>query len=242
MKFGEKLLNLRKINGMSQEELADKLNVTRQTISKWELDQTVPDMNKLIDISKIFNISIDELTGGIKMNEYQNEYTNEYKETIHEKKNTKIALKVFLIGTILSLIICGIGLFKQISAKNTEEKAKQDAIKLSEQRVEQAKASLQNLQKEYDEVKAQYDAKVEECNKINMLDDGWMKCNNEQTELSTKKTNIELSITTIKNADYTAYYQLADPTSYTTFYWIGAGTFGVFTIISLIFYLATRKK
>ena len=101
MKFSEKLMNLRKQKGMSQEELADKLNVTRQTISKWELDQTVPDMNKLIEISKLFEISLDELTGGIKMNEYQNEYTNEYKETSHEKKNTKIALKVFIVGTSL---------------------------------------------------------------------------------------------------------------------------------------------
>lgn len=48
MKFSEKLENLRKSKGMSQEALAQKLNVTRQTVSKWELDQTTPDMNKLI--------------------------------------------------------------------------------------------------------------------------------------------------------------------------------------------------
>ena len=61
MKFSEKLENLRKSKGMSQEALAQKLNVTRQTVSKWELDQTTPDMNKLIEISKIFEISLDEL-------------------------------------------------------------------------------------------------------------------------------------------------------------------------------------
>ena len=68
MKFSEKLLSLRKQKGLSQEDLADKLNVTRQTVSKWELDQTVPDMNKLVEISKLFEISLDELTGGMNMN------------------------------------------------------------------------------------------------------------------------------------------------------------------------------
>ena len=68
MKFSEKLLNLRKGKGMSQEKLAKSLNVTRQTISKWELDQTVPDMNKLVKIARLFEISLDELTRG---NEYE---------------------------------------------------------------------------------------------------------------------------------------------------------------------------
>ena len=56
MKFNEKLINLRKKAGLSQEELGYKLNVTRQTVSKWELGQTTPEMDKLIEISKIFNI------------------------------------------------------------------------------------------------------------------------------------------------------------------------------------------
>ena len=246
MKFGEKLLNLRKTKGMSQEELADKLNVTRQTISKWELDQTVPDMNKLIEISKLFDISLDELTGGIKMNELKNEYTNEYKETIHERKNTKIALKVFIVGTIISLIICGIGLFKQISAKNTDEKSKEEALKLSEQRVEQAKVKLEELETQYNEVKAQYDAKVEECNKITSInfEDIQKKynCETEKMNLYSQLTNIETSVSSVQNANYTAYYQLVDKSTYTVFYWIGLGTFGGFILISLIFYLATRKK
>ena len=246
MKFSEKLMNLRKQKGMSQEELADKLNVTRQTISKWELDQTVPDMNKLIEISKLFEISLDELTGGMKMNEIKNEYTNEYNETPHEKKNAKIALKVFIVGTIISLIICGIGLFKQISAKNTDEKAKQEALKISEQRVEQAKVKLKELESQYNEIKAQYDAKVEECNNISTNSfEGIQKSSNceiEKMNLDSKISNIKLSVSSIQNADYKAYYQLVDPFTYRIFYYIGAGVFGANILISLIFYLATRKK
>ncbi|MDR1002730.1 MAG: helix-turn-helix domain-containing protein [Oscillospiraceae bacterium] len=63
MNFNEKLMNLRKSNGLSQEELGFKLDVTRQTVSKWETGQTTPEMDKLIELSKVFGISIDELVG-----------------------------------------------------------------------------------------------------------------------------------------------------------------------------------
>lgn len=61
MKFNEKLIKLRKASGLSQEELGDKLNVSRQTISKWELGETTPEMDKLVKMSEIFNITLDEL-------------------------------------------------------------------------------------------------------------------------------------------------------------------------------------
>ena len=63
MKFNEKILELRKGKGYSQEELSFKLNVARQTISKWESGSTTPDMDNLIKLSKIFDISVDELIG-----------------------------------------------------------------------------------------------------------------------------------------------------------------------------------
>ena len=61
MKFNEKLIKLRKETGMSQELLGYELNVTRQTISKWELGISTPEMDKLIEISKLFGVSVDEL-------------------------------------------------------------------------------------------------------------------------------------------------------------------------------------
>lgn len=63
MNLGNKLLKLRKKQGISQEELAEKLNVTRQTISKWELYETSPNINQAKEISKLFNVSLDELVG-----------------------------------------------------------------------------------------------------------------------------------------------------------------------------------
>lgn len=62
MDINEKILVLRKKEGFSQESLAEKLNVTRQTISNWELGQTSPDILQARLISKIFKISLDDLT------------------------------------------------------------------------------------------------------------------------------------------------------------------------------------
>lgn len=61
MTFGEKIQKLRKQQGISQEVLAEKVTVTRQTISKWELDQSTPDLEFIAQLSDIFNVSTDYL-------------------------------------------------------------------------------------------------------------------------------------------------------------------------------------
>ena len=62
MKFSEKLIKLRKENKLSQEQLANKLDVSRQSVSKWESGQTYPEMDKLLSLCKIFKCSLDDLT------------------------------------------------------------------------------------------------------------------------------------------------------------------------------------
>lgn len=64
MTFAEKLIELRKTKGWSQEELGEKLDVTRQTVSKWELGSTTPEMEKIVALSELFNITTDELIKG----------------------------------------------------------------------------------------------------------------------------------------------------------------------------------
>lgn len=61
MTIGQKLLDLRKSKQLSQEEVSYKLNVTRQTISKWETDQSTPDFDKIAPICELYGISADEL-------------------------------------------------------------------------------------------------------------------------------------------------------------------------------------
>lgn len=72
MNFSERLMNLRKEKGLSQEELAEKLDVTRQTISKWELGVSTPEMEKLIQMSNLFGISVDELISKNETNASEN--------------------------------------------------------------------------------------------------------------------------------------------------------------------------
>ena len=61
MKFGENLKLIRKNKNMSQEELAEKVNVTRQSVSKWENGEAYPEMNNILELCKIFNCKINDL-------------------------------------------------------------------------------------------------------------------------------------------------------------------------------------
>ncbi len=65
MKFNEKLLAIRKQQGLSQEELGMELQVSRQTISKWEAGQSYPDFQRLVMLSDYFGMSLDELVKDI---------------------------------------------------------------------------------------------------------------------------------------------------------------------------------
>jgi len=63
MTFGENILKLRRSHNLSQEELAERLLVSRQTISLWETDQTLPTIENLLLLKEIFDIQIDEMCG-----------------------------------------------------------------------------------------------------------------------------------------------------------------------------------
>lgn len=63
MTLGEQIQTLRKAAGMSQEELGDRLGVARQSVSKWESDSTVPELDKLVAMSKLFGVSVGSLLG-----------------------------------------------------------------------------------------------------------------------------------------------------------------------------------
>lgn len=95
MEIGNKILELRKKNNLSQESLAEKVGVARQTISKWELGETSPDLKQAIELSKIFNVSLDELVN------------NDIKDILIEKtSNTeKLAVLIIKILKIIGIVI-----------------------------------------------------------------------------------------------------------------------------------------
>ena len=98
MSLGQNILNSRKKNGLSQEQLGEKVNVTRQTISNWELEETAPNPEQLKLLSKTLNISVDELID----NKIKNDLLKT-KITEKEKKQIKKITKYLIIGFLIFL-------------------------------------------------------------------------------------------------------------------------------------------
>ena len=98
MKFSEKLIKLRKQKGLSQEDLGNQINVSRQAISKWESEQANPEIEKVKEISKLFNVSIDYLLND-KIDEPRKEVLK-----VNDKIK-KAIISLFLIIIIIYLLI-----------------------------------------------------------------------------------------------------------------------------------------
>lgn len=69
MNFSEKLLTLRKANDLTQEQLAEKLDVSRQSVSKWESGQATPELEKIVALSTVFDVSTDYLLKASEIND-----------------------------------------------------------------------------------------------------------------------------------------------------------------------------
>ena len=93
--FNEKLISLRKDNHITQEQLADYLCVSRQSVYKWEFEGVLPEIEKIIEISKLFNVSIDYLLRNRKI---KNEIENV------DNSNTKIKKILFIEDKIVKLV------------------------------------------------------------------------------------------------------------------------------------------
>ena len=119
MELGKQIYELRKKANLSQEQLAEKVGVSRQTISKWELGETAPDIKQAQVLSQVFSVSLDELTG------------NDTKEVIYKKvSNTEklagLIIKVIKIWGIIILAclivtIVGIVLFGFVRGEGSVE-------------------------------------------------------------------------------------------------------------------------
>lgn len=111
MDFNNRLYQLRKQKGFSQEELANRLNVSRQTVSKWEVGDSTPDMEKLVAMSDLFDVSLDLLVMG-KESEAQaqipqkSEFAKVLDEKVLTQKNKKKAKSILkIVGIALAVIL-----------------------------------------------------------------------------------------------------------------------------------------
>lgn len=110
MEFNNRLYELRKQKGFSQEELANRVNVSRQTVSKWEIGDSTPDMEKLIALSDLFEISLDGLmTGKIPVASEnvsnKSEIVNVLEEKVLTPENKVRAKKGLKIAAIIAGIV-----------------------------------------------------------------------------------------------------------------------------------------
>lgn len=117
MSISKQLIYLRNLKGISQEELASLMNVTRQAVSKWETDQTLPDSEKVIRLSEIFGVTTDYLLKGketdpIDIYSHHNSKAGadmsaevtEILDNVHQMSITKR----YLIGGIILLVIVAV--------------------------------------------------------------------------------------------------------------------------------------
>jgi len=103
MKFNEKLLKLRKEKGLSQEELGMEMQVSRQTVSKWEAGQSYPDFTRLVMLSDFFDMTLDELVKDIDVQEVrENSFTNEKIDSIY--RVSQDVNSIFLNRTLKDII------------------------------------------------------------------------------------------------------------------------------------------
>lgn len=108
MKLNEKIIKLRKDNNLSQEDFGNKLNISRQAVSKWENEETKPEIDKIRDISKIFNVSCDyllndEIDDLDELKQVNNEQAASKSNANNKKAKRKN--KTFLNGLLILILI-----------------------------------------------------------------------------------------------------------------------------------------
>lgn len=95
MSLSKRIYELRKSNRMSQEALAEKINVSRQSISKWESGETVPEIDRVIELSKVFGVSTDYLL----LSSEVESLTKRTKQLEEQQENCKQNLKKRILKT-----------------------------------------------------------------------------------------------------------------------------------------------
>ena len=102
MKLADKILNLRKKNGMSQEELAEKLNVSRQAVSRWEVGTAQPDAPNVLQLSKLFGVTTDYLLNDDYESDHDVPVVKETENTAKAEANRQLA---FIVLTGINVMI-----------------------------------------------------------------------------------------------------------------------------------------
>lgn len=120
MTLGQRIQELRKQRGMSQEALGDALGVSRQAVSKWEGDNGIPELDTLIAMSRLFEVTVGQLLGVEEPVEQKSETANESEENKEDLIAQRIKLKLVIHGDLAKL--------RNIKGSQTSTAAYQDAF------------------------------------------------------------------------------------------------------------------
>lgn len=104
MKLSDKIINLRKTNGWSQEDLAERLNVSRQAISRWENGTALPDANNILQLSKLFSVTADYLLNEDASN-IPSPQESSHRHNLSKKTFWLIAAIAFSVSGVIWLIL-----------------------------------------------------------------------------------------------------------------------------------------
>ncbi len=112
MNFNERLIELRKSKGLSQDELGQKLGVSRQTISKWELAQSYPDFQRLVLLSDYFGLSLDALVKDVDVQDVRDKNLNDKRlSTIYDDvQNAKSVINI-IVNALCIIGVAGVLFF-----------------------------------------------------------------------------------------------------------------------------------
>lgn len=119
MKFNENLVRYRKLKGFTQEEMAEKMQVSRQSVSKWENGEAVPELAKIMKLADILDVNLDVLCG-----------REEEEYNIPESKNTKKKCNKLFLSMILAVTIAVSGIFGYCIGHSEKENANSEVYEL----------------------------------------------------------------------------------------------------------------
>ena len=109
MNLGERLFELRKAKNLTQDDMAEKLNVTRQTVSKWETNQSTPDFDKIMPLCELFEIGVEELLTGKKPEEQQKKEEKVLtKQEVKEKSAKVVSTSIFIYFAAVAFLMIAI--------------------------------------------------------------------------------------------------------------------------------------
>lgn len=110
MNLGERLFELRKAKNLTQDDMAEKLNVTRQTVSKWETNQSTPDFDKIMPLCELFEIGVEELLTGKKPEEKQEKKEEKVltRQEVKERSAKVVSISIFIYIVAVAFLMIAI--------------------------------------------------------------------------------------------------------------------------------------